>query len=103
MGLQIGDFGMARNLMDDSYYKSTENRPLPVKWMAPEALLYRQYSSASDVWSFGMVLYEIWSVGRKPYEQLTNQQVIDNLDSKMCHPPPPGCPRAIYSLMVSSW
>ncbi|CAI8039731.1 Ephrin type-A receptor 8 (Fragment) [Geodia barretti] len=100
---KIGDFGMARNLMDDSYYKSTEIRPLPVKWMAPEALLYRQYSSASDVWSFGMVLYEIWSVGRKPYEQLTNQQVIDNLNSKMCHPPPPGCPRAIYSLMVSSW
>ena len=101
--LQIGDFGMARNLMDETYYQSTENRPLPVKWMAPEALLYRKYSSASDVWSFGMVLYEIWSVGRKPFEQLTNQQVIDNLSSRLCHPPPPGCPRALYLLMVSSW
>ena len=94
---------MARDLTDQEYYKSTENRPLPVKWMAPEALLYRRFSTASDVWSFGMVLYEIWSVGRKPFEHLTNQEVIDNISSKMCHPPPPGCTRAIYTVMVGCW
>ena len=94
---------MARDLMDEQYYTSTDNRPLPVKWMAPESLLFRTYSTASDVWSYGMVLYEIWSVGRKPYEDLTNQAVIDNLQSRLCHPPPPGCPRAIYTLMVGCW
>ena len=94
---------MARGLKNEPYYTSTENRPLPVKWMAPETLLYRKFSTASDVWSYGMVLYEIWSVGSKPHEQLTNQQVIDNLQNRQCHPPPPGCPRAIYSIMVDCW
>ncbi len=48
---------------------------IPVKWTAPEALLQRKYSVASDVWSFGCVLYEIWSVGEKPFHEITNKQV----------------------------
>ena len=46
-----------------------------MKWTAPEALKYRKYSSASDVWSFGCVLYEIWSLGEKPFQEMTNQEV----------------------------
>ena len=100
--LQIGDFGMARDLMDDTYYKSSGGK-VPVKWTAPEALLYRKYSTASDVWSYGMVMFEIWSVGKTPFQLLNNSDVIVRLQSCQCLPPPPGCPREVYKLMVDCW
>ena len=100
--LQIGDFGMARDLMDDTYYKSSGGK-VPVKWTAPEALLYRKYSTASDVWSYGMVMFEIWSVGKTPFRLLNNSDMIARLQSCQCLPPPPGCPREVYKLMVECW
>ena len=99
---QIGDFGMARDLMDDTYYTSSGGK-IPVKWTAPEALLYKKFSTASDVWSYGMVLFEIWSVGKKPFELLVNSDVIARLQSRCCLTPPPGCPREVYKLMVECW
>ena len=72
--MQIADFGMSRVLQDTDYYVSRGGK-IPVKWTAPEALHYKKYSTASDVWSFGMVMYEIWSLGMKPYHNLTNIQV----------------------------
>ena len=65
---------MSRNLIDDDYYVSHGGK-IPVKWTAPEALIYRKYSTASDVWGYGCVLYEIWSLGHKPYEKMSNQEV----------------------------
>ena len=72
---QIADFGMSRNLLDTKYYVSHGGK-IPVKWTAPEALTYRKSSTASDVWSFGVVMYEIWAVGRKPYQRMTNTEVV---------------------------
>ena len=65
---------MSRNLADESYYVSHGGQ-IPVKWTAPDALHYKKYSTASDVWSFGCVMYEIWSLGHKPFEGYTNIQV----------------------------
>ena len=74
---QIADFGLSRELNEDFYV--SHGGKIPVKWTAPEALHYRKYSTASDVWSYGCVLYEIWSLGEKPYSALTNDQVsVDN-------------------------
>ena len=72
--MQIADFGMSRALQDADYYVSRGGK-IPVKWTAPEALSYKMYSTASDVRSFGIVLYEIWSLGIKPYSQMTNKEV----------------------------
>ena len=71
---QIADFGMSRALQDTDYYVSRGGK-IPVKWTAPEALHYKKYSTASDVWSFGVVLYEIWTLGIKPFHNQDNSEV----------------------------
>ena len=72
---QISDFGMTRDLEDEPYYVVGGARRIPLKWTAPEALMYKKYSTSSDVWSYGMLMYEIWSVGHKPYEKLAIEEV----------------------------
>ena len=73
--MQIADFGMSRPLQNNEYYVSHGGK-IPVKWTAPEALSYRKYSTASDVWSFGVVVYEIWALGTKPYHEMSNAEVF---------------------------
>ena len=73
--IQISDFGMTRDLEAEQYYIVGKGRQIPVKWTAPEALMYKKYSTSSDVWSYGMLMYEIWSVGHKPFEKLAIEEV----------------------------
>ena len=65
---------MSRDLADENYYVSRGGM-IPVKWTAPEAIHYKKYSTASDVWAYGCLLYEIWSIGHKPFEAYKNNEV----------------------------
>ena len=66
---------MSRDLEDESYYLAHRDTLIPIKWTAPEAFNYRKYSTASDVWSFGCLLYEIWSIGKIPFKRYDNDEV----------------------------
>ena len=72
--VQISDFGMSRDVSDEYFYNVSGGR-IPLCWTAPEAVLYKRYTSKSDVWSYGMVMYEIWSLGHKPFEDMSVDEV----------------------------
>jgi ephrin-B len=99
---KIGDFGMARDVSEDNYY-ITKGGKLPLRWCAPETWKYRKFSSASDVWSFGVLLYEIWSVGQRPFGSISNDEMMYKVESGYRLPPPPRCPRPLYQLMIDCW
>lgn len=99
---KIADFGLSRDLAEENYYFMKGGR-IPLKWTAPEALHYRKYSTKSDVWSFGVVLFEIWSLGKKPFASLSNPDAFQRVVEGIRLPPPPGCPRGIYKLMILCW
>ena len=71
---------MSRNL-DDSIYYTTHGGHIPLRWTAPEAIFFMKYTTRSDVWSYGMVMYEIWSLGHKPFEEAASEEVRNEYNS----------------------
>ncbi|XP_043836302.1 leukocyte tyrosine kinase receptor isoform X5 [Dromiciops gliroides] len=100
---KIGDFGMARDIYRASYYRKGGRAMLPVKWMPPEAFLEGIFTSKTDSWSFGVLLWEIFSLGYMPYPGRTNQEVLDFVIGGGRMDPPRSCPGPVYQIMTQCW
>uniref|UniRef100_A0A8C9RLY4 receptor protein-tyrosine kinase n=1 Tax=Scleropages formosus TaxID=113540 RepID=A0A8C9RLY4_SCLFO len=109
--IKIADFGMSRNLYAGDYYRIQGRAVLPIRWMAWECILMGKFTTASDVWAFGVTLWEMLSMCQEqPYSSLTDEQVIDNAGEffrdhgrqvYLCRPAV--CPQGLYELMLSCW
>ena len=103
MVCKIADFGMSREFKENyDYYKSSGGL-IPVKWTAPEAIFYQKYTEKSDVWAFGMTMFEIWSLGYAPWHNKSNEEILSKLQSRKVQHPPTGCPKQIYDIMLQTW
>ncbi|XP_025263429.1 protein sevenless isoform X2 [Camponotus floridanus] len=101
--IKIGDFGLARNIYKDDYYIMEGERHLPIRWMAPESLRMNRFTSQSDVWSFGVLMWEITSLGEKPYVAKTIEEVKNYVHHGGRLPITPNCPSPLYQLMERCW
>ncbi|XP_032082755.1 fibroblast growth factor receptor 3-like isoform X3 [Thamnophis elegans] len=101
--MKIADFGLARDVHNIDYYKKTTNGRLPVKWMAPEALFDRVYTHQSDVWSFGVLLWEIFTLGGSPYPGIPVEELFKLLKEGHRMDKPANCTPDLYMIMRECW
>ncbi|XP_034535439.1 tyrosine-protein kinase Fes/Fps [Notolabrus celidotus] len=101
--VKISDFGMSRQQDDGVYSAEGGLRQIPVKWTAPEALNFGRFTTESDVWSFGVLLWETFSMGMTPYTSMSNQQTRDEVERGYRMPAPHGCPVEISRIMGRCW
>ncbi|XP_053559249.1 ephrin type-A receptor 5 isoform X4 [Bombina bombina] len=101
---KVSDFGLSRVLEDDAEAAyTTRGGKIPIRWTAPEAIAFRKFTSASDAWSYGIVMWEVISYGERPYWEMTNQDVIKAVEEGYRLPSPMDCPAALYQLMLDCW
>ncbi|XP_078675425.1 tyrosine-protein kinase receptor-like isoform X3 [Branchiostoma floridae x Branchiostoma belcheri] len=100
---KIGDFGMARDIYRSNYYRKGGRAMLPVKWMPPEAFLDGVFTTKTDVWSFGVLLWEVMSLGYMPYPGKSNQEVMQFVTEGGRMDPPRSCPGPVYRIMTQCW
>ena len=102
--VKIGDFGLSRELSAMDYYRVGGTQAyLPVRWMPPEALLFGKFTTQSDVWSFGVVMWEVYTFGHQPYTGLSNHEVIDSVKASRVLECPKLCPASVYDVMKVCW
>ncbi|XP_014487740.1 PREDICTED: tyrosine-protein kinase Fps85D isoform X2 [Dinoponera quadriceps] len=99
--VKISDFGMSRE--EEEYIVSDGMKQIPIKWTAPEALNFGKYTSLCDVWSYGILTWEIFSKGGNPYSGMSNSQAREKIDAGYRMPAPDGTPDEIYRLMLRCW
>ncbi len=102
--IKIADFGLSREVNHSDYYRiGSAAAVLPVRWMPPEALLYGKFTVKSDVWSFGVLMWEIYCFGRQPYGGISNHEVIDRVKEGRVLDCPDLCPASVYDIMKACW
>ncbi|KAM9111453.1 fibroblast growth factor receptor 3-like [Pangshura tecta] len=101
--MKIADFGLARDVANISCYKKTTSGRLPVKWMAPEALFDGVYTHQSDVWSFGVLLWEIFTLGGSPYPGIPSQEIFKFIEEGNRLDKPANCTHDLYMIMKECW
>ncbi|KAM9642612.1 tyrosine-protein kinase transmembrane receptor ROR2 [Trichechus inunguis] len=103
LNVKISDLGLFREVYSADYYKLVGNSLLPIRWMSPEAIMYGKFSIDSDIWSYGVVLWEIFSYGLQPYCGYSNQDVVEMIRNRQVLPCPDDCPAWVYALMIECW
>ncbi|KAH3756920.1 Eph receptor B1 [Pelomyxa schiedti] len=98
----VSDFGLSRSLIDSDTV-NPQSDLIPLRWAAPEYIQYHVFSSKSDVWSFGVVLWEILTSGSLPYEGIPSSKILSHIQAGNRLPPPPNCPNSIYEIMSNCW
>uniref|UniRef100_A0A673HAJ5 Tyrosine-protein kinase receptor n=1 Tax=Sinocyclocheilus rhinocerous TaxID=307959 RepID=A0A673HAJ5_9TELE len=101
--VKIGDFGMSRDVYSTDYYRVGGHTMLPIRWMPPESIMYRKFTTESDVWSLGVVLWEIFTYGKQPWYQLSNNEVIECITQGRVLQRPRTCLKEVYDLMLGCW
>ncbi|KAM8869377.1 high affinity nerve growth factor receptor [Spinachia spinachia] len=101
--VKIGDFGMSRDIYSTDYYRVGGRTMLPIRWMPPESIMYRKFTTESDIWSFGVVLWEIFTCGKQPWYQLSNSEAIECITQGRELERPRTCPKEVHLLMQGCW
>ncbi|GFU65016.1 proto-oncogene tyrosine-protein kinase ROS [Trichonephila clavipes] len=101
--VNIGDFGLARDVYKSDYYRKEGEGLLPVRWMAPESLVYGVFTTQSDVWAFGVLLWEVITLGMQPYPARTNIEVLNYVRAGGRLDKPENCPAELHEIMTDCW
>ncbi|XP_071524539.1 tyrosine-protein kinase TXK isoform X2 [Panulirus ornatus] len=100
--IKVGDFGLARYVVDDEYTGSGGAK-FPIKWAAPEVLNFMRFSSKSDVWAFGVLMWEVFTCGKMPYGRMKNAEVVEMVQNGRVLEQPRFCPDYVYTIMRQCW
>ncbi|ELU14564.1 hypothetical protein CAPTEDRAFT_134203, partial [Capitella teleta] len=101
--VKIGDFGLARDIYKNDYYRKEGEGLLPVRWMSPESLVDGIFTTLSDIWAFGVLMWEVLTLGQQPYPARTNLEVLQFVRNEGCLDRPDNCPDDLYHLMGLCW
>ena len=101
--IKIADFGMSREISNDYYRIGSATACLPVRWMPPEALLYGKFTVKSDIWSYGVLMWEVYSFACQPFGGISNYEVIDRIKNGQMLGCPDLCPASIFDIMRTCW
>lgn len=100
--VKVADFGLARYVLDDQYTSSGGTK-FPIKWAPPEVLNYTRFSSKSDVWAYGVLMWEVFTCGKMPYGRLKNTEVVDRVQRGIILERPKACFKEVYEVMRKCW
>ena len=103
--MKIANFGLSYDRCSEDYccIRSNKSTPVPLRWLAPEAIRHNKVSVYSDIWSYGILLWEVFSFGARPYSDLSNAAVVERVLSGQTLPRPDRCPQGVYAVMLRCW
>ncbi len=102
--VKIADFGLSRDIYEKNYYRIKNNFcKLPIKWMSPESIEEQIFNTKTDVWSYGVLVWELLTLGITPYPQIENKYIFHHLKEGNRLPKPKYCPKSIYVILRECW